>query len=78
MPRRLRPPLTTREIAAYLAGSRLWAEWATHWATGGAWGTPSREWVLARLAKEDAEVLASMEERRWWDYFWLGWEQADR
>lgn len=78
MPRRYRPPATAREIAAYLAGSRLWAEWVTHWADQARMANPTREWAILRLARQDAEVLASMDERKFWYYFWAGWAEAER
>lgn len=69
MPRR-RPPLTTREIAAYTAGGRLARYWALHPTAP----EPSTAWVIARLAQEDAEVMCSLGARKWWRWFWRGWE----
>ena len=69
MARRGRPPATAREIGAWLAGARLAATWiASDTLTG-----PDRTWVLERLAGEDAEILASMDETVWWRHFWTGW-----
>lgn len=29
--------------------------------------------IVKRLAHEDAEIMASMDEDEWWDHFWAGW-----
>lgn len=78
MPRRRRPPLTTREIAAYLAGSRLRRAWADACSPALDWGSPSQDWVLERLAAEDAEVCAAMKPKDWWAYFWNGFNEAPK
>lgn len=78
MPRHARPPLTAREIGAYLAGARLRRAWAGYCQPGPDWGSPSTEWVTERLAREDAEVMANMKPERWWRYFWAGFEAAPK
>lgn len=70
MPRRRKPPATTREIGAYLAGCRL----AQVWFDTAEGAQPDRSWRLARLAATDAELLASMDAARFWSCLDQGWD----
>jgi len=63
--------MTTREIGAYLCGARLHAAYDR----AGWPNVPSTDHVAAGLAREDAEVMASMGERAWWRFFWMGWDE---
>jgi hypothetical protein len=69
MPSRRRPPLTAREIGAYFAGRRLARLWLDNQAE-----SPTRAWVLAHLAAEDAEILAAMSGRRFFAWLDRGWD----
>ena len=69
MPRRRRPPLTTLEIGAYTAGGRLCRRYLAEDVTG-----PPSTWALDVLARDDAQVMCAMGARRFWRWFWVGWE----
>lgn len=71
MPRRRRPPMTTREIAAYQAGWRL----AAYWLDSGRNSRPTQPWVVERLAQEDGEVLFSIGARKFFRWFDRGWDE---
>ena len=74
MPRRHRPPASAREIGAYLCGSRLFRTWAAENPDDPICLIPSRARLAERLATEDAELMASMDETDWWYYFDRGFE----
>lgn len=73
MPRRRRPPSTTREIGAYLCGARLCREYYAQPGEARTKWHPTHLTLVKRLAYEDAEIMASMDEDEWWDHFWAGW-----
>ena len=70
---RHRPPLTAREIAAYLAGARLHRLWLSQ----AKLPLPDHDHYVAHLAREDAEVMCSLGARRWWTWFDRGWAEHD-
>ena len=72
MPRRRRPPLTTLEIGAYTAGSRLHG----HWVAAGNLGN-HQLWALEVMANDDALIMCSMGARRWWRWFERGWDDDE-
>jgi hypothetical protein len=76
VPRRPRPPSTSREIGAYLCGARIKREWFNALLTGSSWDHRDRDELAKRMSGEDAEIAAVMDEGDWWHFFWQGWEQA--
>jgi hypothetical protein len=67
---RRRPPLSTREIAAYRSGIRLCQLWLSYADRP----SPDRRWVMSELAAEDASVLCALGARKWWRWFDRGWD----
>jgi hypothetical protein len=67
---RKRPPLSTREIAAYQAGIRLCQFWLSYKRKP----APTRDWVLQHFAIEDGQVMYSLGARKWWRWFGNGWD----
>lgn len=69
MPRR-RPPLTAREIAAYLAGARMQRLWLDQ-AMG---PVPTYQQIMNKFARGDAAMYVAMSPDRYWRMFWAGWD----
>lgn len=69
---RPRPPLTAREIAAYLCGARL-ARAHSH---VGILDWPGAEALADAMAEEDAMIMATMTDRAWWRWVRRGWDAA--
>ena len=72
MPRRRRPPLTTLEIGAYVAGGRLCRRWQREELVGA-----HQLWALSVMANDDALIMCSMGARRFWHWFERGWDDAE-
>ena len=71
MPRRHRPPLTSREIGAYTAGARL----AKLYTNNGYVHRPDDLLILHDLADEDAAIVVSLGAKRFWYWFDRGWSE---
>lgn len=73
MPRRPRPPLTAREIAAYLCGGRAAKATDYAWLTG-----PELETLAMKFAEQDAPITAAMNIGEYMHWFIRGYETKAR
>jgi hypothetical protein len=67
---RHRPPLTAREIAAYLAGARLHRVYVA----AGLPDWPGTDALAETMADDDARVMCAMGARAWWRWVQRGWD----
>lgn len=73
VPRRPRPPLTAREIAAFLSGGRAARAMAYRLIT-----EPELSHLAWQAAERDAPIAETMELREWLYWFTRGYDNAMR
>ena len=71
MPRR-RPPITAREIGAYLCGRRLYLLWLPLERKP----EVAELWFLNNAGEEDVAILLSMKRDVYWRFFHMGWHDC--
>lgn len=72
MPRHSRPPLTAREISAYLSGGRMYRRYHERVP-----GTSKLMVLLAHMGELDAKVLDAMGHDLYLYWFQRGWDDAE-